>query len=167
MRVLALFSAITLAASSLAAQAPVSAPSPVVGLSAAASTRATAVVSLGYPRVAGQPSAKPLTVTIDYGVPHARGRNVPDELTKSATIWRTGANASTTMTTEAHLVIGGSPVPAGAYSLYTIREGDKYFLIINKNTGQWGTEYDQTKDHVRVPLRAKTNAETQNTGDFS
>jgi hypothetical protein len=159
MRAIALLATISLSALPLAAQqAPAPAPA---GLTAAASTRATAVLSLGYPRVQGQPAAKALTVTIDYGVPHARGRNVPDELTKPATIWRTGANTSTTLTTEANLVIGGSPVPAGAYSLYTIRDGDRYLLIINRNTGQWGTEYDQTKDLVRVPLRAKTNAEVR------
>ncbi len=145
----------------LAAQMTMQPPSAQGGLTAAASTRATTVVSLGFQRVAGQPAPAALTVTIDYGQPHVRGRNVPDELTKNATIWRTGANAATTLTTQANLVIGGTAVPVGAYSLYSIREGDQYFLIINKNTGQWGTEYDATKDHARVPLRAKTNAEVR------
>ena len=130
-------------------------------LSAMPSTRATATLSLSYPRVPGQPAAKPLLVAIDYGVPHARGRDVPTELATAGTIWRTGANTSTTMTTEANLVIGGQPVPAGGYSLYTVREGDRYLLIINRNTGQWGTEYDATKDLVRVPLRSRTLPETR------
>jgi hypothetical protein len=109
--------------------------------------------------VAGQPAAKALTVTVDYGVPHARGRDVPVELSRPDSVWRTGANTSTTMTSEANLVIGGTQVPAGAYSLYTVRQGDKYFLIINRNTGQWGTVYDASKDLARVPLTAKTLAE--------
>jgi hypothetical protein len=50
-------------------------------------------------------------------------------------------------------------VPKGNYSLYTIREGGRYLLIINNNTGQWGTEYDATKDLARIPLRNRALAE--------
>lgn len=156
-----MFLGVATLATPLAAQMTMQQPAAQGALTAAASTRATTVVSLGFPRVAGQPAAPALTVTIDYGQPHVRGRNVPDELVKNATIWRTGANTATTMTTQANLVIGGIAVPAGAYSLYSVREGDKYFLIINKNTGQWGTEYDATKDHARVPMRMKNNAEVR------
>jgi len=137
-----------LAVTSLGAQAP--------RLAAAASTRATAVVTLSAPRVAGQPAPTPLTIKVDYGQPHARGRNVPTELATEGTIWRTGANASTTLTTEVDLTIGGTAVPKGSYSLYTIRERGGYYLIINRNTGQWGTEYDASKDLARVALTAAT-----------
>lgn len=152
MRVLPLAAAVLLAAAPLSAQA---------NLTAAASTRATTVLSLSAPRVQGQPAPAAKTVKIDYGQPHARGRNVPTELATDGTVWRTGANSSTTLTTEVDLTIGGAAVPAGAYSLYTIREGGKYVLIINRNTGQWGTEYDKSKDLVRVPLESRTLAEVQ------
>jgi hypothetical protein len=128
-----------------------------VAYSAAPSTRATAVLTLNPPR--GTTGATPLTVKIDYGQPHARGRDVPAELASDNTVWRTGANSSTTLTTDADLTIGGLAVPKGSYSLYSIRQGTKYFLIINTNTGQWGTEYDQTKDLGRVELRSRTTAE--------
>jgi Protein of unknown function (DUF2911) len=150
MRVLPLLAATLLVASPLAAQQK---------LTAAASTRATATLTLNPPRVQGQPAPAALTVKVDYGVPHARGREVPTELSKDGTVWRTGANSSTTMTTDVDITIGGQKVPKGAYSLYSIREGGKYFLIINKNTGQWGTEYDASKDLVRVPLKAKMLSE--------
>lgn len=153
MRVLSLLSLAVLAAAPLAAQAPT--------LTAAPSTRATTVLTLSPPRVQGQPAPTALTVKIDYGQPHARGRAVPLELANNDTIWRTGANTSTTLTSEVDLTIGGAEVPKGAYSLYTIRQGGKYFLIINKNTGQWGTEYVADKDLVRVPLTARTLHETQ------
>lgn len=148
MRATVLLTAATLLATPLAAQAP--------KLTAAPSTRATTVMNLNLPRVQGQPAAAPLTVKIDYGQPHARGRAVPAELGKDGTVWRTGANSSTTLTTEVDLTIGSASVPKGAYSLYTIREGGKYFLIINKNTGQWGTEYVADKDLARVELTART-----------
>ncbi|MFM8301523.1 MAG: DUF2911 domain-containing protein [Gemmatimonadota bacterium] len=130
-------------------------------LTAAASTRATAVVSLSAPRVQGQPAPTPLTIKVEYGQPHVRGRaGLPTELAKDGTIWRVGANAATTLTTEVDLTIGGAEVPKGAYSLYAVREGGKTLLIINKNTGQWGTEYDGSKDLARVPLTSRTAAES-------
>ena len=130
-------------------------------LTAAASTRATAVVSLSAPRVQGQPAPTPLTIKVDYGQPHVRGRaGLPTELAKDGTVWRVGANAATTLTTEVDLTIGGAEVPKGAYSLYAIREGGKTLLIINKNTGQWGTEYDVSKDLVRVPMTSRIAAES-------
>lgn len=140
-----------LAPSLVAAQAP---------LKAALSGRATTEIALNPPREAGKPAPKANVVKIDYGQPHARGREVPMELTKIDTIWRTGANSSTTMTTDVDLVIGGKDVPKGAYSLYTVRTATGYQLIINSNTGQWGTQYDKTKDLVRVPLTARTLSET-------
>ena len=130
-------------------------------LTAAASTRATTVVSLSTPRVQGQPAPTPLTIKVEYGQPHVRGRaGLPTELAKDGTVWRVGANAATTLTTEVDLTIGGAEVPKGAYSLYAVREGGKTLLIINKNTGQWGTEYDGSKDLVRVPLTSRTAAES-------
>jgi hypothetical protein len=129
------------------------------GLRAPLSTRATFSMPLALPRVQGQPAPTPKMVTIDYGQPHARGREVPTELSKEGTVWRTGANTSTTLKTETDLVIGGVNVPAGSYSLYTIREGGRTLLIINNNTGQWGTEYVADKDLARVPLRVRNTTE--------
>lgn len=136
-------------------------PAPTGPLRAAPSTRATTVVTLNAPRVEGQAAPPAVTVKIDYGQPHARGRNVPTELAAEGTIWRTGANSSTTLTTETDLTIGGKAVPKGAYSLYTIRENGQYYLIINNNTGQWGTEYDAARDLARVPMRHTTNREVR------
>ena len=153
MRVLLGVAFVALAAAPLAAQQG--------ELRAALSTRATTTVQLNHPRVQGQPAQPALTVTIDYGQPHARGRDVPTELAEDGTIWRTGANASTTLRSEVDLTIGETAVPKGAYSVFTIREGGQYLLILNTNTGQWGTEYDAARDHARIPLRARTKGEVQ------
>jgi len=153
---------LALSLAALASAAPLAAQqAPQTRVTVGLSTRATASMSLQPPRAAGDTAnPRPLRVSIDYGVPHVRNRaGLPTELTTDGVIWRTGANTSTTLTTEADLVIGGADVPKGAYSLYTTREGGRYFLIINRNTGQWGTAYDATKDLVRVPLRARTYAE--------
>jgi len=71
-------------------------------------------------------------------------------------VWRTGADAATTLTTSKDLVIGGTTVPAGKVTLYTLPGEDQWKLILNKQTGQWGTEYDQSKDLARVDLTKKT-----------
>ncbi|MDQ8153483.1 MAG: DUF2911 domain-containing protein [Gemmatimonadota bacterium] len=130
-------------------------------LKAALSSRATVEAALNPPREAGKPAPKALVIKIEYGQPHARGREVPAELSKVETIWRTGANSSTTLTTDADLEIGGASVPKGAYSLYSVRTEGGYQLIINSNTGQWGTQYDKSKDVARVALTARTLAESR------
>ena len=140
------------------APAAISAQTP---LKAALSGRATTEVALNGPRETGKPAPKALVIKIDYGQPHARGREVPVELTKVDTVWRTGANSSTTLTTDVDLMIGNASVPKGAYSLYSIRTAAGYLLIINKNTGQWGTEYLVAQDLARVPLASRTLAETR------
>ena len=90
---------------------------------------------------------------VDYGRPSKRGRTVwGGTLVPYDAIWRTGANAATTFVTSADLVIGGQPVPAGTYTLYTWPTAQGYQLVINKQTKQWGTEYKPEMDLVRVPL---------------
>ncbi|MGZ8471801.1 MAG: DUF2911 domain-containing protein [Gemmatirosa sp.] len=114
---------------------------------------------------AGQPSPRDTTratlgaaqLLVDYGRPFKRGRTVwGGTLVPYDAIWRTGANAATTFVTSADLVIGGQPVPAGTYTLYTWPTAQGYQLVINKQTKQWGTEYKQEMDLVRVPLTATT-----------
>jgi hypothetical protein len=152
MRLVALAALVALSASPLAAQQS--------GLRAPLSTRVVFSMPLALPRVQGQPAPTPKNISIEYGQPHLRGRDgLPTELATDGTVWRTGANSATTFKTEADLVIGGVDVPAGAYSLYSIRENGRYVLIINSNTGQWGTQYDATKDFARVPLTVRNKQE--------
>jgi hypothetical protein len=74
------------------------------------------------------------------------------------TLWRTGANAATQFRTDVDLVLGGSTIPAGTYTLWTAATPSGYRLVVNRQTGQWGTVYDATRDLVRVPLRESTVA---------
>ncbi|MGH9321467.1 MAG: DUF2911 domain-containing protein [Vicinamibacteria bacterium] len=91
-------------------------------------------------------------VSVEYGRPGLKGRDVLSEA-PVGTIWRTGADKSTTFTTEADLSVGGKTIPQGSYSLFTRRVDDKnWALIFNKQTGQWGTEHDAGQDLAQVPL---------------
>jgi hypothetical protein len=90
---------------------------------------------------------------LDYGRPSKRGRDVFGALVPWGTVWRTGANEATHFTTSKALRFGAVTVPAGRYTLYTLPQQDgKWLLIINTQTGQWGTEYSQAQDLARVPL---------------
>jgi hypothetical protein len=92
-------------------------------------------------------------ITVDYSAPSKRGRAIFGELVPYGQVWRTGANAATTLTTEADLMIGSLHVPAGKYTLYTIPAEKEWTLIVNKQTGQWGTDYDEKQDLGRVKLQ--------------
>ena len=99
-------------------------------------------------------------VWIDYGRPALRGRDVWVNGVLGDTLWRTGANAATQFRSDVDLVVGGAPLPAGTYTLWTATTPSGYQLVINKQVGQWGTAYDRARDLVRVPLRVGSMTET-------
>jgi len=92
------------------------------------------------------------TVTIDYSAPSMRGRKIFGGLVPYDHWWRTGANSATTLKTDINLKIGDLNVPAGTYTLYTLPAKSGWTLIVNKQTGQWGTKYDETQDLGRVKM---------------
>ncbi len=94
-------------------------------------------------------------VTITYNSPAMRGRKIFGDLVPYGQVWRTGANAATTLKTETALMIGSARVPAGTYTLYTLPSAGTWKLIINKQTGQWGTVYNQARDLARVNMEKK------------
>src|SRR2546426_2858430 len=97
-------------------------------------------------------------VWVDYGRPLKRGREIFGNVVPWHTVWRTGANAATQFNTTSDLVIGGAAVPAGMYTLWTLPTPSGWKLIINKQTGQWGTEYHAEQDLVRVDTKVETLA---------
>lgn len=96
------------------------------------------------------------SITIKYSAPSMRGRKIMGELVPFDKVWRTGANEATTFVTEANLRIGSAAVPAGSYTLYTLPSASQWLLIVNKQTGQWGTVYNQDQDLVRIPMTGAT-----------
>jgi hypothetical protein len=129
---------------------------------------ATVVLGFGVMlmgRVQAQPPGSPhetakatvggATISVEYGRPYMRGRKIMGGLVPYGQVWRTGADAATTLTTSKALAIGGATVPAGKVTLYTLPAEAGWKLIINKQTGQWGTEYDQAQDLARVDLTKK------------
>jgi hypothetical protein len=91
-------------------------------------------------------------LTIDYSTPSLRGRHVGAELAPYGKVWRTGANAATRFNTPIGLKIGDLSVTAGTYTIYSLPSETTWKLIINKQTKQWGTEYNQDQDLGRIDM---------------
>ncbi|MGD0212790.1 MAG: DUF2911 domain-containing protein [Terriglobales bacterium] len=109
------------------------------------------------------------TIKIDYSSPRAKGRKIFGEATDKALvpygeIWRTGANEATKFVTDTNVTLGGKTIPAGSYTLFTIPKADKWTLIINKKTAEWGIPYKYEADELaRVDMQvSKTAAPVEN-----
>lgn len=95
-------------------------------------------------------------ISVDYGSPSMRGRKIMGGLVPWNEVWRTGANEATGFKTDVDLVMGAVTIPKGSYTLYTLPSEAQWKLIINKQTGQWGTEYHGDRDLARIDLTRKT-----------
>ena len=105
--------------------------------------------------------AGPAKISIDYGQPHLRGRNVigMPGVVPWDSAWRTGANMATELSTEVDLTIGGTFIPRGVYTLFSLPTRNGWKLIVSREVLQWGTDYDASKDFARIDLRQRTLAE--------
>ncbi len=105
-------------------------------------------------------------ITVDYSRPKindpktGQPRKIFGELVPYDKEWRTGANEATTFVTDANLKVGDLSVPAGHYTLYTIPGETEWTIIINKQTGQWGTVYQQEQDLGRTKVKSEKTPST-------
>ena len=94
-------------------------------------------------------------ITVDYSSPRAKGRKVFGGLVPFGEPWRLGANEATTFVTSIPVSVGGTKVPAGSYTLFALPTADKWTLIINKKTGEWGVPYPGAdSDFARVDMKS-------------
>ena len=99
-------------------------------------------------------------VQIDYGSPDLKGRNFSD--TPVGTVWRMGADRTTTLATEAALSFGDAKVPAGSYSLLAEKTaGDQWTLIISSEERPRGKNRDKEADVATVLLKTATVEKSQ------
>lgn len=97
-------------------------------------------------------------ILIDYGRPSVRGRKIFGEVIPWNSIWRTGANAATTLVVDGNLRIGDVRVPGGTYTLFSTLQPGEWTLILSRETGEWGTDYNGRADLARVPMEVSTQA---------
>jgi hypothetical protein len=104
----------------------------------------------------------PSRIRIEYGQPHARGRKIEGGLIPLDSVWRFGANAATTLHSDVDITLGTVAIPRGDYTLFLQHTSSgTWHLVVNRGTGQWGTDYDASKDVGRVALTPRTRLEPE------
>jgi hypothetical protein len=103
------------------------------------------------------------TIMVDYGRPLRRGRDILGNVVPYDVVWRTGANAATQFSTSAHINVAGIDLTPGMYTLWTMPSRNGALLIVNRQTGQWGTSYNSRMDVGRAPLITQVLAQPVDT----
>ena len=91
-------------------------------------------------------------ISVTYGRPYAKGRKIVGGLVPYGQVWRTGADEATTLVTDKALMFGNTHVGPGTFTIFTLPGEKEWQLIINKQTGQWGTDYAEAQDLGRIPM---------------
>ena len=99
-----------------------------------------------------------LKITVVYNRPSKKGRVIFGELVPYGKVWRTGANEATTFETNKDLIFADKSLKAGKYSIFTIPEEQKWTIIFNSESGQWGVGFngeanrDPSRDVVAIEV---------------
>lgn len=131
---------------------------PALDIEALATTFAGRGLGQLSPRDTARATVDGAMVRVDYARPSRRQREIFGHVVPWGEVWRTGANAATQFSTDVDLEMGGTVIPAGTYTLWTIPTQSGWTLIINRQTGQWGTAYDQSQDLARLRMRVESLA---------
>lgn len=95
-----------------------------------------------------------IDVTINYGSPSVKGRQILNNLIPYGKVWRTGANEATTFEINQNIKVEGKTLNAGKYSLFTLNNEGNTTIIFNSIHDQWGAySYDESKDVLRINVR--------------
>jgi len=103
----------------------------------------------------------PSRMIVDYGQPHARGREIFGGLVPYGEVWRLGANWATTLMLDVEMRIGDLELPRGEYTLWLVPRPDGGELVVSDETRQWGTDYDPSRDFGRTAMRRRELPEHQ------
>jgi tetratricopeptide (TPR) repeat protein len=94
------------------------------------------------------------SVELIYSRPSMKGRKVFGDLVPWGKVWRTGANSATRIKFADDVMFGGQTLKAGEYALYTVPNEKEWEIIINKGSANWGTDYKQEDDVIRVKAKS-------------
>ena len=101
-------------------------------------------------------------IVVTYSSPRRRNREILGKVVPFDQVWRTGANAATVIYFDKNVEVGGTAVPAGTYSLWTLPKRDgSVDLIVNSVHGEWGTDYDKSHDMFHIPMKVSTTSAPQ------
>ena len=101
-------------------------------------------------------------LTLQYHSPAVRGRMIWGGLVAFNQVWVTGAHSATNLTIDKDITIGGKPLPAGKYALFSIPGQDEWTIIINKNWEQHlADDYSEKEDVLRFTVKPDTTEQHQ------
>lgn len=119
-------------------------------------------IGIASPSVTEKATLGGKLVVVLYSSPRRRNRTILGNVVPYGHVWRTGANQATVLVTDDGFDVGGTSLPGGSYSLWTEPKKDgSVDLIVNGQYGQWGTNYDSTRNVARVPMKASTTSSPQ------
>jgi DUF2911 family protein len=96
------------------------------------------------------------SITITYGRPYLKGRELGKQVAPFGSVWRLGADEATKLIVTAPVRFEGGPqIAIGSYSLWAITGPSKWTMIVNKQADTWGTRYDQSQDLARFDLNVE------------
>jgi hypothetical protein len=111
----------------------------------------------GMSRGKAEMKAGDSAITIDYGQPALKGRDMLSQLQIGGRAWRMGNNMATVLNSPVDLTFGSATVPKGSYSLWLKRTAEEaYELVFNTQTGQWGMQHDTSQDVHSIPMEKET-----------
>jgi tetratricopeptide (TPR) repeat protein len=103
------------------------------------------------------------SIELNYSRPGMKGRKIFGDLVPYGKVWRTGANSATRIKFSDDVTIGGQTLKAGEYAIYTVPGEKEWEVIINKGSANWGTDYKQEDDILRVkatPIKLDQSVES-------
>ncbi|HRO48354.1 DUF2911 domain-containing protein [Agriterribacter sp.] len=94
-------------------------------------------------------------VELSYSRPAVKGRTIFGDLVPYGKVWRTGANAATTISFGDDVTFGGKKIPAGKYGLLTIPNASEWTVILTKQLNVTSpSAYKEDQDVARVKVNA-------------
>ena len=106
-------------------------------------------------------------VEIEYSRPSAKGRIVFGELVPFGRLWRTGANANTTISFSDDVVIDGKTLKKGKYAMYTLPRIDTWEIIFYTKTDNWGNPDTFSEENVALRAIVKPELTARNVETFT
>ena len=98
------------------------------------------------------------TVQVEYSRPSAKGRTVYGDLVPFGKMWRTGANANTTISFSEDVKVAGKDLKKGKYALFTTPKADSWDVVFYTDTNNWGLpeKWDDAKVALKVTIKPET-----------
>lgn len=120
------------------------------------------IVGTLYKSSSSEAKAGDLKVEVRYNRTSSNNRKVFGYAVPHDIVWRTGSGEVTEIEFSKSCTFGGKRIKKGKYSLWSIPGKKDWVIILNKETGQYGTNYDPNKDYIRVSVPSKQTSPALN-----